>query len=308
MAKIIVVDSWRKFMPPVVEHWQSLGHEVKVNANWDPENIEWADIAYFYPVENNLKVASRKQKKPANTKIIAEAVDIDIYSNHLGAVNWDYVDELIFMAEHTKQIAAEKGHLPSDVPIHVVPGGVDLNKWTLRKSPERGHNIAWIGRLWIGKNVFGALQIFHRLIRSDPNPDWKLFLRGENYHPLWWRKHVEAYLEANPNLAARVEFVPRVASINDWLEDKDYLLQVSFKEALGYCVVESAAKGIKPIIQMTNGALATWPSSWIFQTHEEAVQMFLSDHYEPETYRAYIADQYPLFRRLEMLDEICGLA
>lgn len=304
--KIMVFDAWKKFMPPVVEYWRSKGHEVESGIYWGPELVEGRDLCYFYPVQNNLKQASLKQEKPKGTHIVAEAVDIDIYAKHHCAINWDFVDDLIFMAPHMKKLALEMCPLPENLPIHIVPGGVDVDKWTLRKDPKRGHNVAWIGRLWIGKNVFGALQIFNQLIKQDPSPDWKLFLRGEKYHPAWWQKHVEAYIEANAELGKRVTFVPQVPDINVWLEDMDYLLQTSFKEAFGYVIAEAAAKGVKPIIQTTNGALDTWPSSWIFQTHGEAVRMF-SGSYEPETYRAYVADMYPLSKRLKMLDEICGL-
>lgn len=308
MAKIQIFDSWKKFMPPVAEYWRSQGHEVKMGPHWGPELVEWADVAYFYPVDNNLKTASKKQEKPANTCIIAEAVDIDIYAGHLGGVNWDYVDALIFMAYHTKAFALERfSKLPPDLPVYIVPGGLNLTKWTMRRDPSRGYNIAWIGRLWIPKNVFGALQIFNQLIQTDPNHPWQLSICSDNkWHPYWWRKHTEAYLEANPEMAERVTWEAKVPDLNEWLEDKDFLLQVSMKEAFGYVVAESAAKGIKPIIQMTNGALDTWPSSWVFQTYDEAIQMFLGS-YEPETYRAYIADMYPLSKRVKMLDEICGL-
>ena len=304
--KIYVFDSWKKFMGPVIEHWQALGHEVKTGIYWGPELTAWTDLAYFYPVDSNLLAASKQQEKPLNTRIVAEAVDIDIYSGHPGAVQWQYVDALIFMALHMKELADRKFNIPKTLPQYVVPGGIDIDKWTMRRDASRGYNVAWIGRLWIAKNVFGALQIFNQLIKTDPDNPWKLYLRGEKYDPLWWQRHVEAYIEASPELKARIEFVPYIADLNEWLEDMDYLLQTSFKESFAYVVGESASKGIKPIIQMTTGVLSIWPSSWVFQTHDEAVQMFLKG-YEPETYRAYVADRYPLSRRLEMLDEICGI-
>ena len=103
-----------------------------------------------------------------------------------------------------------------------------------------------------------------------------------------------------------------------------YLLQTSFKEAYGYVVGQSAAKGIRPVIQNTNGALATWPREWVFDTHAEAVDMlrgpdltiyaysneeaqeFLQS-YEPKTIRGIIEERYPLAKRLAALDEIMGI-
>lgn len=306
--KIYIFDAWKKFMPPVAEYWKSRGHEVQSGIYWGKELTDWADIAYFYPVQDNLVKASRGPK-PEGLRVVAEAVDIDIYANNLGGVNWDnkYVDALVFMAHHTKALALKKWKPPDYLPMHIVPGGVDLDKWTYRENPSRNYNVAWIGRLWIAKGVFHALQIFYQLIKTNPEHPWKLFIRGEKYHPDWYESHVKAYLEANPELVERVEIIPgRIDDLNGWLEDKSFYLCTSLKEAFSYTTAECAAKGIKPIVGMTNGIDQIWPSSWIFQTHDEAVRMFL-DSYEPETYRAYVADQYPLSRRVEMLDEICGL-
>ncbi len=309
MKRIVMIDSWNgKFTAPVVEHWRSLGHEVTTSIYWGPELVDsGADLVFFYPVQNNLIQASRKQEKPPGVRIIAEAVDIDIYSGHPGAINYEYLDALIFMARHMSELSDRKFNIPKTLPQYIVPGGVDTDKWTMRRDTTRGYNVAWIGRFWIAKGVFNALQIFNQLIRTDPGNPWKLFLRGEKYDPLWWQRHVEAYIEANPELKERIEFVPFQEDMNEWLEGMDYYLMTSSKEAFSYSTAECAAKGIRPVIQMTTGIDQIWPSSWIFQTHDEAVRMFLSDHYEPETYRAYVADQYPLSRRLEMLDEICGL-
>lgn len=296
-------------MPPVAKYWREQGHDVTTDINWSAERTHGSDCVYFYAVENNLRAASRKDNKAPNTRIVVEAVDIDIYAG-MGGINWEYVDALIFMARHMKELGIKKmgNKIPEDLPIYIVPGGVDLDAWTYRRNPSRGYNVAWIGRKWIAKNIFGAIQIFNQLVKVDPGNPWKLFLRADPAHfkQVWWGNHVHAYIKANDRLKGRIEWVPWQEDLNEWLESMSFLIQSSFKEALGYCVIESAAKGIRPIVQMTNGALDTWPSSWVFQTHDEAVDMFLGS-YEPETYRAYIGDMYPLSRRCEMLDEICGL-
>jgi len=302
--KIYVVDSWAKFMGPVIDHWRSLGHEVETGVYWGTSIS--ADLVYFFPVDNNLIQATRNQWKPPGTRIVAEAVDIDIYAGHPGAIDYRYVDALVFMARHMKELSDRKFNIPKSVPQYIVPGGVDVDKWTMKRDASRGYNVCFIGRFWIAKNIFGALQIFNQLIKTDPGNPWRLYLRGENYDPLWWQRHVEAYIETNPELKERIEFVPWVEDLNEWLERIDYYLMTSYKEAFSYSTAECAAKGIRPLIQMTTGIDQIWPNSWIFQTHDEAVRMLQSD-YEPETYRAYVADRYPLSRRLEMLDEICGL-
>ena len=177
--KIYIFDSWRKFWTDAVRHWQEQGHDVKTGIYWGPELVDWADICIFHPVQDNLKKAAAKQEKPPNTVIIAEAVDIDIYSGHLGGVNWEsgYVDALVFYAEHMKEYAERVyGHkIPPTLPRYVVPGGIDLERWPIKEpSASSGYNVAWIGRLWIAKNLFGALQVFNQLIKTDPGAPWRM--------------------------------------------------------------------------------------------------------------------------------------
>ena len=312
MAKIWVCDSWKKHWNETMDFWRRAGHEVKTGIYWGPELVEWADVAVFHPVDNNLIQASKKTEgKPENTVIVAEAVDVDIYAGHPGAVNWDYVDEIVFMAEHMRDYALSKFGKLKRFPqehIHLVPGGLDLSRWTMRSTPERNFNVAFIGRLWIPKNVFAAIQVFNQLIKTDPESPWRLFILADNkYHPPgWWRLQVESYLDRDPRLKARVSFEHGVPDVNEWLEDKAFLLQTSHKEAFGYVIAQAAAKGIKPIIQMTTGADKIWPEECIFMTHDEAVQMFLGS-YEPEDYRAYVADRYPIELRVTRFNMVCGL-
>lgn len=310
---IYLFDSWRvketgksKFNEPVLAHWRELGHDVRTGIWWGPDLVDWCDggVAYFYPVDNNLKRASNETEKPPNTRIVAEAVDADVYGGHWRHVNWDWVDGLVVMARHMHDYMRPR--LPDTLPVHHVPGGVDLSRWTLRREPKRGYNVAWIGNYWIAKNLFGALQVFLTLVRRDPRNSWHLHVRGYKWSPNWWREHCMAYVRANPELAERVTFVDKyIPNLSEWLEDKSYLLQTGFKEAYGYVVAQSAAKGICPVIQNTNGATDIWPRSWVFDTHDEAVQMFLNAPYHPDGYRAHVAERYPLERRLAALDEIC---
>ena len=271
--------------------------------------MEWADVCIFHPVQDNLKQATLRQEKPPNTVIIAEAVDIDIYSGHLGGVNWEsgYVDALVFYAEHMKEYAERVyGHkIPPTLPRYVVPGGIDLERWPIKEpSASSGYNVAWIGRLWIAKNLFGALQVFNQLIKTDPGAPWRMHCLGKDWSPPhWWRQHCEGYLAANPGLAERVTFTESVADVNEWLNDKDFLLQTSVKESFGYVIGEAAAKGIRPVIQNTIGALDIWPREWVFDTHDEAVDMFDS-FARPHQVRSVIADRYPLAKRLAAYEAI----
>lgn len=305
--KIYLFDAWKlKFMKPVLEHWRAQGHEVQHDIWWSPDRVEWSELSYFYPVQHNLKRASTEMQKPPGARVVAEAVDVDIYHTAgWKGIDWSFVDVLVCMSTHMIDFMRRNG-LPDSVKVIHVPGGVDLDKWTLRTGPQ-GYNVAWVGHYWIAKNLFGALQIFNQLIQQDRGNPWRLFVRAQKWSPNWWQAHCEAYLADNPRLAERVTLVEqRVPDLNTWLDDKDFLLSTSFKEAFGYVIAEAAAKGIRPVIEFTNGVRDIWPDEWVFSTHNEAVRYLTSDiWYTSHDIRDYIVEHYPLSQRLEMLDEIC---
>jgi len=43
----------------------------------------------------------------------------------------------------------------------------------------------------------------------------------------------------------------------------------------------------------------------VFDVHSQAVDRFINGWYEPELYRNYVAQCYPLELRLSLLDRIC---
>jgi glycosyltransferase involved in cell wall biosynthesis len=310
VANIYIYDSWRKFWDGGAEYWRAAGHDVEKGIYWGPDLSAWADIEIFHPVENNLIQASKKQRRRKGQRVVAEAIDIDIYAGHPGAVRWNYVTDLVFMSRHMLEYTFDRyaDKIPEALPKHVVPGGVDMGAFTLRKAAQRGYNIAWVGRLWIAKNVFGALQIFNQLVQFDPGHPWRLFIRGEKYHPPhWWKRHCESYIEVNPHLRGRVIFTDRADDMNDWYEDKGWLLQTSFKEAFGYVIAEALAKGVQPVIGMTTGALDIWPREWVYQTHADACRMFLSGGEDANDLRAWVKANYSLKKRMEAWDAVLGL-
>jgi len=303
--RIYVVDAWGKHWDEGVACLEAMGHKVTVGKYPEAEQIDASGLVIFHPVENGLVRASKSHERNRETVVIAEAVDIDIYAGHLGGVNWEYVDHLVFMAQHMREYAEARHRLPAGLPRSVIPGGVDLERWTLRPEREPAFNVAWIGRMWVAKNVFAALQIFTELVKRDPEWPWHLHLRGgeERWTPDWWERHCRYFMEQVPELAGRVEIVPHVADLDRWLDGMDFLLQTSYKEAFGYVVAQAAAKGIRPVIQMTTGSNEIWPREWVFATHAEAVEMLLAP-YEPSEVRSVIKARYPIERRIERFLEI----
>ncbi len=292
-------DNQGTFIKPILDHWAAIGHEVKSCPYYDPSWVGWADVTFFEWVDSNIQKASRE--KPAKGRIIARCIDVDAYAKHPGAVDWGWVDDLVFIADHIKDWVLDWANVTPNVKVHHIPCGIDLDKFTF-KERSHGLNLAFVGRLWIGKNVGMALQVLLAL-RNATGDDYKLFIRGDGWHPNWWEYYCKHFIEDN-GLQNSVIIEGEVPSIDEWLEDKNYIITPSYKEAFSYVTGEAAAKGIKPLVGNFWGSSDIWPREWIFNTETEAVDMVLWGDYDSSSYRGVIEECYPLKRQLERFDNL----
>jgi hypothetical protein len=80
-----------------------------------------------------------------------------------------------------------------------------------------------------------------------------------------------------------------VADLNEWWEDKNYVLHCGQKETYTYAVAEAMSKGIKPVFHRYFGADATWPGlTWT--SIDEAVKLITEEEYDSSSYRQYLID------------------
>ena len=95
-----------------------------------------------------------------------------------------------------------------------------------------------------------------------------------------------------------------INEVDKFLEDKDYTLSTSIHEGHPYNILESMARGIKPIIHNFDGAKSLWPSELIYNTIDEAVEKITEQAYDSESYRRFIEDNYSLERQIYSLEQI----
>jgi glycosyltransferase involved in cell wall biosynthesis len=300
---IAISDCTRfKFSKELMKHWADLGHTVKYSMYWNPEHVEWADIVFFDWVDNSLIRASnpndefykdgRFKPLPKGKHIITRCHDIDAWMKHYKSVDWTWVDDLIFVADHIRDMVLNDLDLPTNVKVHTIKHGIDLNKYTFREKPK-GNKIAWIGRIVGHKGLELALQVLAE------NPEYELHVVGSSLDS-WEFAYVDDFVTRN-----KLKFFHQaeVQDINVFLEDKDFILLTSFKEAFSYVSAEAMAKGIKPLIHHFWGAETVWDKKYLWEKVSD-VKSMLEGSYEPEVYRRYIKDNYSLERMLKNYDEV----
>lgn len=322
--KIALFDPYRgKFTSDMVKWWEAHGHEVRTDPQgyYNPEMVDWADIVWFDTVSNNLISATNpeqalidewraEQRKGewdihlmdmSQKKVIVRAIDIDVWSGHHASVKWDAVNACIFIAPHIRDIMmADSRPQDSNMNIYNVPHAIDLSKWTF-KEREPGFNIAVVAEIWESKGIDYVLQIALKLKMLDSRYKITYLGKEQDYH---WHRHYRAqFIEENQ---LPIEFVDWVDDLDGWLEDKNYLLHASTKEAFSAATAEAAAKGIKPVLHAFGGYKPLWgDSGWIWQGIDEAVDMIANNEYDSKAYRQYLIDKgYDLDSMMQKFEQI----
>lgn len=299
MAKIALADHVRKFTGDLQEHWRASGHKVKWDRYWDPQLTHWADISFFEFVDNSLIRASNPedelwQGNPAKgKKIIARLHDIDAWCEHYKRVNWNWVTDLVFVADHIRDMVLSKYDFPQTLNIHTIKHGINLDRFQFRDLPKN-NKIAWVGRITHHKCLELALQVLAE------NPEHELHVAGSSLDS-WEKAYVDDFVERN-NLKFFYHGQIPYEQMNDFLADKSYLLLTSFKEAFSFVVGEAMARGIKPLIHNFWGADTVWPEKYRWDKASDVKAML--DDYNPQEYREFIEKTYNINDMLSKYDKL----
>jgi glycosyltransferase involved in cell wall biosynthesis len=195
----------------------------------------------------------------------------EYYTAAIGRMRWDRVDKVIMVNHHL----AEGFKSRTGVEAEVIFNGIIPDNWTYK---ERGHgkNIGLIGFVNYKKNFPLAVQILNKL------PGHTLHVAGAVQDGA-----VSEYLNEiilNLGLKDRVKYYGHVDNMDEWLEDKDYILSTSLTEGNPNNIIEAMAKGIKPVVHAWPGSQKQFPN--VFASVEQALYQFHPDStYDSKFYR-----------------------
>lgn len=302
MAKIALFDCCRfKFSKVLIDHWEKQGHEVRKTLYWDPKMVEWSDVVFFDWTDNSMIRFSNPNDElytangltiPRNKRIITRCHDIDAWCGHYARVDWSLVDDLIFVGKHIQDLVLGNQPMPSNVNVHLFKHGIELERFPFRNK-AKGNKIAWVGRIVGHKCIELALQVLAE------NPTYELHCLGSSLDS-WELYYVNDFCKRN-NL--KFFHTPESPNVDEFLQDKDYILLTSFKEAFSYAIGEGMAKGLKPLIHHFYGAENVWPQKYIWEKVSDVKPMLEGD-YNPQEYHDFIANNYPMDNFFKQYDDL----
>jgi glycosyltransferase involved in cell wall biosynthesis len=181
----------------------------------------------------------------------------------------------------------------------IVPNGVNLDRHVLRRRP-RGKNLVCSGCLTMEANPAFLLQCLQKLHYLDPG--YRLFCAGACESPAL--EQYVRYMAGTLGLAEVVSFEPCVGDLNGWLSDKHYIVASGIGEGQVEALLTGMACGLKPVIHNFPGADKLFPPAYLFNIAEQFCEQVLSGGYEPEAYRRFVEERYPLTEQLQRVNGI----
>lgn len=287
-----------KFIGHIIEHL-STQHKVKRFKNGSIQDMQslmkWSDLSWFEWCDGLIIHAA---KLPKECHTICRLHSYEAFTDVIKQVNWNNVDDLIFVAPHIRDIVL--GQLPTIkdiVNISVIKNGVDLQKYKF-KDRQKGFNIAYIGYINHKKNPSLLLQCMRSLIDIDNR--YMLHIAGK-HQELRFKLYFDHIIE-EMELTKNVIFHGWVDDINGWLEDKHFAVSTSVLESFCHGIADPMACGIKPIIHNFVGAKELYPKKYIFNSVKDFTDMVLSDDYKSSEYREYIEENYSQEKQISEID------
>ncbi len=289
------------------------------------EMMQWCDIAWF---ECCTDMAIEISKLPKVCKNIVRLCHFEAHDNWqsqagrparragqeqarlrraapdqtcLRQVQWENIDILITVSSSfIKEVLFKQvPNIENRTRLVTITSGVNLDKFQFVKK-ERGKNLASIGCLDVRKNPMFLLQCMQKLHYIDP--EYKLYFAGSFQSPILHR-YVE-YMVGVLGLTDVVFFDGWQKDVNEWLRDKHYIVSGSIGESRGIGLLEGIACGLKPVIHNFPEACEIFPKEFLFDISEQFCEQILSNSYEPERYRRFVEENYPLKNQLNKINSI----
>lgn len=259
--------------------------------------MHWADICWFEWCDGLMAYGS-KLPVAQQKKIICRLHSYEAFTAFPFQVNWGNVDRLILVAEHVQKYVTEHFNIPEEKTL-VIPNGVKMDKW-LYKQRTPGYNVAYVGYINYKKGPMLLLHAFKALYNTDHR--YRLYIAGQFQDPrysLYFQQMVEEF-----GLQDNFFFEGWQDNLDQWLEDKNYILCTSVLESQNMSVMQAMAKGIKPVIHNFVGAKGIYQREYLWNTIDEAVHRMTEQHYDSRQYRAFIQEKYSFTSQIDAIGRV----
>jgi len=274
-------------------------YEIEKSMYWDPAMTERTDISILEWAANNALQCSNWAWKGvkydwSKKQLIVRPMDIEVYAGQYRGIHWDKLTDLVYTAKHiwgymNRDIDFEKKF--PNLKIHHIPLSVDMKEWTY-KDRRAGKKIAVIGKMWSAKSPAMIFQFLDLLMNVSKDRTWEVHILGDWDKGTWyWMQTYRDNIIKALGLEKNVFLYDRVESVDEWLEDKNFLISFSKKDSFSLIIAEAMAKGIKAFPHNFWGAKDIY-EKYVWSSIVELCYRILNEPYTSEEYRKFIDEKY----------------
>lgn len=288
------------FIHPVAKHLPKSYRTLKLiitDLRQIDNGMKWADICWFEWCDN-LTIYGSKLPLAHEKTLICRLHSYEAFTSYPYQVRWDVIDQVIFDGKHMEEYIVKQVKSLDKTKTVTIPNGVDLERYTYRER-EKGFHIAYVGFINYKKGPMLLLHAFKAI--HDKDPRYKLFIAGR-YQDIRYQLYFQQMIEEF-GLTDSIQIDGWQSDINQYLEDKHYLISTSLLESQQMSVMEAMAKGLKPLVHNFYGAKTIYDESYVWNTIDELVEMVTEDDYSSNQYRAFIEEHYSLEKQMKTIDE-----
>jgi glycosyltransferase involved in cell wall biosynthesis len=242
--------------------------------------LEWAN-------ELAIHVTTKLPDFLVGKKVIIRAHSYEALAGYIPQIAWNQVDVLICVADHIRDlitsqwaIAQELGEFDiENFPVWTIPNGVDPEKF-LFKERQKGFDLAYLGHINFKKGPMLLFHAFQRLVQS--NNRYKLHIAGEFQEPRY-----DLYFQQMTKKLKLEKNIIRYGHIDnpqEWLDDKNYIVNSSVLEGHPVGITEAMCMGIKPVVHNFFGAETLYRKEHLWSTISQFVSIVKSNKYDSHSY------------------------
>jgi len=162
---------------------------------------------------------------------------------------------------------------------------------------KEGKRIAFLGNLSHKKGIQLLLEGFYAIYEADK--DFSLHIAGSIQDSRYG-----AYLDhfiSDLGLQDNIYYDGKITNVNEWLQNKDFIICSSPWEGCPVGVGEAMSCGLKPLLHSFVGAKDLYPREYIWKTVPELVQMALAGRGNPQEYRDFVEEKFSLKKQLDSI-------
>ncbi len=301
---VLCLPGLQSFLGDIVDYLKTK-YDVRTcysNNNQEIESAtQWADIVWL-EWANELTIALTNHPTILDSKhIICRLHSYEAFAGYAGKINWGKISDLIFVAEHIKNIVLQQvpDLLNKVKNIHIIPNGINLDKLAF-KNPSKGTNLAYLGQINYKKGPMLLLHAFRELVQVDKK--YRLFIGG-NFQDVRYELYFSQMIK-EMGLENNIQMDGWVENVGSWLDDKQYIVCTSVLEGHPVGLMEAMACGLKPIIHNFVGARQIYPDKYLWNTIPEFVSSVTGPDYDSREYRLFIEKHYSLQKQLKSIASI----